>query len=657
MKKRQLSVWLVYFGLSAAVLGCEEDGMIVLMGGDRQPAAECENGDAGCLCENGDWRCLEDEFQVCIEQTWKTLETCEIGECVGKIDDKNENKLIACSCDSQIMCSENGKNKTCVETRYEYGTDTNGEKLDNLYYSRGVKKCPENYKCSNGKCLPSAGCNTEKPDGNWKCENNTWVSNDVCDNSDKFECVDKKYKECVDGKWEVEDCNGKRQCKDNKCIECDDEIKCDDGYLCKDNNCVKDECFGNNPVCDGDLVKSCQEGKWGIGENCSESGKVCENGHCVICREGETRCNPNNSSIFQVCDNGWHDVVNCGDKRCSGERIDNSNQFKACDCNRDEIGTGMDRYCYFECGGGFIEYGVIEYKNNWIGKVCDEGYACDKDNNKCVLKKCEEGEYKCTGKNLMRCEDNQWKVANSCSMDRLCNAERKSCDDCVDGEYQCPSDDSPDRKKCVKGKWVSDSDGKEFKCKEGEICSKLDGGACIKNKTRCEKDKSICKSRSEVMTCSQGRWNVTENCNGNDYVCGQKGKDAKCVNMIKPEGGPEGGKELWSCDDKYKEYKRCDQTNDNTDGNSVRVCNASKQWEMDKDCKTNKCGYKDKTIMCIEKTDDSKECTEYSYVCDQKKEKVQFCIDGKLEDFANCKAVGLTCMVDHESQAHCGKNN
>ncbi|MBQ9241830.1 MAG: hypothetical protein IJ165_01145 [Proteobacteria bacterium] len=659
--------------------------MIVLMGGDKQPVAECEDGKTQCVgeleqtCENGHWgeaiecgnggkcngykcevfssdACSEDEVPVCEGNSVKTCvdgewvnedcgeKVCVDGEC-RTAQDCEGNEIITCEGNSVKKC-EGGKLilvETCIN-----GTECREGKCECV--TEG-KICEENsiMECSEGKIASEQcthGCDKTLDDpkcydcqpGTVRCDENRF---EVCTGYDWNIVVDCNSGTCLtdkveNGAYMACKCKNDEEVvctgKDFNNVVCTDIQEYSDGDItisyfygeskgCKEGICENNECMGAG------TGNACLNGSEKCGEKCCGDGERCENGICK----------PNNECSTSVCEGGM--IRECHD----GELMEPKSCEDGLICKN---GGCVCESLKYKCDGGVL---MKCEGNGWkMVENCNDK-LCNPNSGKC--EGCKNDEYKCTGTNLMRCENNHWKVASPCSLDRPCNAERKSCDDCVTGEYQCPSDDSPDRKKCVKGKWVSDSDGKEFKCKEGEICSKLDGGACIKNKTRCEKDKSICKSRTEVMTCSQGRWNVTENCPSNDYVCGQKGKDAKCVNMIKPESG----NGLWSCDDKFKEYKRCDQTNDNTDGNSVRVCNASKQWKMDKDCKTNKCGYKNKTIMCIEKIDDSKECTEYSYVCNDNKEKVQFCIDGKLEDFANCKEVGLTCKVDHEGQAHCGK--
>lgn len=646
MNNRWLAFCLVCLGLSAAAVGCDEEGMIVLMDGGT---SECEDGGAAaCFCKNGEWRCYGDEFQICLEQTWNKLETCESGKCVGK---KDAGKLIACDCDPQIMCSDDGDNNACTENKYEYGVNNNGSPMSLLYYSKGIKKCPGNAICSAGRCLSSNECNTPMPqDGEkWKCEDNIWVHDDSCDvEKDKSTCVDGKYKACIGGEWQVEDCNGERQCKDNKCIECDDEIGCGQGYLCKDNVCMETECDVSDALkCVGETIWNCQNGKWVSEEDCSERILVCENGACVMCHNGDTRCNPDNPSIFQLCENNkWHEVVNCGDKLCDGERV-GDNQYKACNCKSGDVGTGKNGYCFYECGAGVMEYHGIKYRNNWVGFMCEDGYVCE--NDKCTFKVCQEGDYKCEVNVLMKCANGIWGLERICRAEEICDAESGSCGECISGEYRCEGDYGPDRKKCINGRW-SDSDGKEIvRCGGDDICSEDDGGACISGALKCEKDTYICKSRTEVMKCEQGRWKASNHCNGTNEVCGQKGNDAKCVNMITGGG-------TWECDDKFKEYVRCDQDNkSNTDGKEIRKCDHNRKWMKSDSCDGKTCGYRNKQIQCVEKNIEG--CIEYSYTCGENGKKIKFCINNELRDFADCSSVGLTCIDDGKGQAHCGKIN
>ena len=620
---------------------CEGDLVKECVNGKWEETMACENGqecENRCGCTNGEYRCDGNKFQICKEQIWETQIECAAGECVGSLEN---DRLLACKCNEDIQCTGDDKEmgKVCVYSEEDFYV--NGQHLPYQYGSD--KPCDGDEICSGGMCVASNGCNTPMPqdDKKWKCEDNTWVLDNSCDvNVDESKCVDGKYEKCVNGKWQAEDCNGNRQCKDNKCIECDDEIGCGQGYLCENNVCLKVDCnFGDAPECADEIIQNCQDRKWVNGEDCSMKGEGCEDGRCVTCHNGQTRCNPDNKSMFQLCKNNkWHDVVSCGDNNCDGTRI-GTNQYKACECEvgNTKPGNGNNDNCYFECNGGIKEYGGIEYKNYWVGLACNDGFTCV--GGVCIKDGCSENSYKCDGNSLMKCNRGMWSLVQSCGMGKTCNSEARHCDECTTGSYMCVSEDTGNRKYCRDGQWTDNN------CTGNDICSELDGGACIKKNLSCEKDKTICKSRTEIMDCIQGRWNVSDDCNGIEEVCGQKGKDAACVNMIKVSGGG-----YWGCDDIFKDYLRCDQKG-NFDGRVIRICNAYNKWDDYEKCKSGVCGYRNKELMCVDKVN----CEEYSYTCNSDKTKVMFCINNKLEDFANCKGVGLTCVKDSNGQAHCGK--
>ena len=658
MNNRWLSVCLVCFGLLAAAVGCDEEGMIVLM---EDGASEMQTQTPEC--EDGETQCEGDLVKQCENGKWGETKACELGM-VCSHNKCEEIDIKKCSNDDKPVCEE-GLIKRCINGEWAEPVPCEGENtcIDGVCTSRegcnvnesprcegnSVIRCVEGKwsipePCGGAQCVDGqCKCEGNIEDGDWICEDGIWV--EKCDFEGMIECDDRKnFRICKSNRWIKDVCDGDLICGLNGCgeVSCYEGGDCPEGYICDMRRCIVKECEDGKIECVGnESRRECISGKW-YEMQCGE-GELCENGRCVTCHNGQTRCDPDNKSVFQLCENNeWKFVVNCGDKQCDGTRI-GTNQYKACECEvgNTKPGNGNNDNCYFECNGGIKEYGGIGYKNYWVGLACNDGFTCV--GGGCIKDGCSENTYKCDENSLMKCNGGMWSLVQSCGMGQTCNAKAHRCE-CTTGSYMCVSEDTGNRKYCRDGQWTDNN------CTGNDICSTIDGGACIKKNLSCEKDKTICKSRTEIMGCSQGRWKVSDiKCNGTNEVCGQKGNDAKCVNMITGGG-------TWKCDDKFKEYVRCDQDNkSNTDGKEIRKCDHDRKWMKSDSCDGKTCGYRNKQIQCVEKNIEG--CIEYSYTCGENGKKIKFCINNELRDFADCSSVGLTCIDDGKGQAHCGKNN
>lgn len=369
------------------------------------------------FCVNNVKRCNGNDLQVCANNNWLHIQTCNHGcdainkEC--QSDDVGE----TCNVGEQ-RCDDGNNLKFCTGDGWSYVTCSNGcniEKNDcfsadeTAKCQSGEQKCAGDKLliCSNGEWIAtncSNGCDAAKNE----CKSGNAGS--VCENGAKTcDQENNTIKQCSDNKWIViETCPGQCSPETNACIaECQNsERQCYGNNLrvCFDSkwevrSCAhgcdteKKECYSSAPGvtcsngekrCTGSTLQTCASSAWQNSEDCEYGCDPIKN-ECKpkpgapACSDEEKRCN---GKTLQSCSNGkWQDSQNC-DYGCDTEKKECIPEGSGSSCASGDV----------RCNGNNL---LLCLYGNWVhGEMCD--YGCDSVNKTCksepsVAKKCAPG--------------------------------------------------------------------------------------------------------------------------------------------------------------------------------------------------------------------------------------------------------------------------
>ena len=692
MSNRRLVLSLACFGILGAVSGCDDEGMIVLMGGeDKKPAVVCNEGETRCegelvqRCEKGEWRdpiecengmkCNEDKCKAvgdaecsdessivcdgnsvkkCVDGKWKEVQKCDVGtECR-----EGECKCIKTGkiCDGDSI-SECYNGKVNVET-CEIGCDVTLDDPKCYACHLGKVRCEDNrFDVCNGyewktlkDCNPGTCVADVDENGAYmacKCKNDKDVvctgkefDNVVCTDIEKYNYGDVEIlyfygesKKCPSGICENNVCIGAACLSGSE--KCGD-VCCGDGEVCKDGICqMSSECTSSE--CEGNLIKECKDGRLMDPRACG-NGELCRGGECVsVC---EPACKPDVERCMDgkcVCnkDASWCEesvLVTC-DENGDRSRLDCLERKEKCSVDRCECNPGSTR-----CN---VNTGEFEYCNNkkeWkILESCGVG-KCIGDQVDGVLTacdcvmgegKCEDGKYmKCNRKNDEVTYEGGWMKEDG----NKCFGNYETC--YAKGLIRCKMDDDKKRKReiCKENSdhlvWMEHNE-----CNGEQLCE--DGGVCVKK--ICNEGTSVCATIHNKLRCEKNRYI-------SDSFCGDKcamqytgdNSQAYCVKY----------------DDKcINGFKRC--SGDSNKSDVVKKC-VNNAWSDEISCNDNEiCGYADKDIKCVKKTngegdDKCSPVDAYKYKCSSSGHEILYCDNGKWIKFANCNEVGLECEVANE---------
>lgn len=176
--------------------------------------------------------------------------------------------------------------------------------------------------------------------------------------------------------------------------------------------------------------------------------------------------------------------------------------------------------------GGYLGTGYFGlYEVECYGNSdCSSNEFCNKDgdweNWKCDLRICNEGESRCFGSNLQKCEGNQWidkwVVLNECDVECLddsnCPADQVSDKFCsgdnimeTQTDHYCFSN-----YKCLSSTQDVILDTCSFKCEEIEG----EGAICIQK--ICDEGSLMCSDEENALMCQNNKWTLKEEC---EYGC------------------------------------------------------------------------------------------------------------------------------------------
>lgn len=226
---------------------------------------------------------------------------------------------------------------------------------------------------------------------------------------------------CNNNDWQVsENCGSSKECHSDtgKC-----ELKI-----------AGETCETGTYKCSIDMTQSlvCNNNQWGVSENCGTE-KICrllsglceEKGPEDDCEDGSYRCT-NDLTLSLVCNNkNWQINEDCGSaKEClqsTGLCVPNPEES----CSPEEEDTykcSDDRHSQLLC-----------WEGKWyLHDKCYQNQICDPSKKRCV-EGCldnEEGTHKCYFSRPIVCEENEWKISESCN-DKLgmyCNYSNGECE-------------------------------------------------------------------------------------------------------------------------------------------------------------------------------------------------------------------------------------
>ena len=534
----------------------------------------CELSARGCIefvCNEGEKRCNANAVEKCTDNVWHPDESCgatrmcddSTKTCVQincSNGDKrcNDGKVEKCSsnaytpdqtCTSSQICSQTGTSASCV-----------------------VKVCNEGeYKCDGQKLQ--------------RCVDNAWKSSQTCDSSTQL-CKASgttgtcETKVCNEGATKCDNnTNSVMVCENNawKSSKCKNTEYCD--YEDSAYKCIEKECE-NGVVCDGTTLKICTNYQYSRIETCL----------------GNQRCNASipGCELVPECTNGKFKCTGSTLYKCNGGSWSESNicagENEVCDASKGQcIDTSECTTGNFYCDGKTLK----ECKSGkWTNKTtCKDTETCNATTKQCDLTPvCNPDEVTCNGQTLRTCDSTgQWKDTETCTGGKTCDESLKKCRECTSG-YQCRVQDKGYQVyECKEGAWVSigssyycnsqytcDADlgrctqcyGSEYTCHGSNLmqCSnyswttKMECGTgkhCDASKPGCVDD-AVCTSGytcvgQELKECQSGQWELKETC-GDAYTCNST--DGKCD--LKPV---------------------CSGSVTECDGNTLKTCNASGQWD------------------------------------------------------------------------------
>ncbi len=424
---------------------CISAPLFMSCGDDSSGSSDKTQCEEGC----GEGQHCDEAKGECVADTPAENE-CPADCGAGRHCDEAKGECVADTPIQKVCPADCGEGKHCDESKGECVDDTPAEKT-----------CPSD--CGAGRhCDESTGfeCVDDTP-AEIECEDDC-LDGYHCDKA-RGECVEDI--ECAEVCSEEQHCNfGTGMCEDNvedvviECIEtCGIHQHCDTSV----GQCVADEkdCTEDGQlICSGTLLMRCgSDGYYELAEDCADNadaGKACyDNGESGFgcydseCVPGETKCA--GSKILKC--NDYHKYVDdsdCADLTdtpvCS-DTVGAAACVAKCTVGTSQCTDNQVEVCD-EVSGKYVVSGDCP-KTEGICKLDDNGAAF------CKLFECKEGDLRCSGDSLEKCNAGFYEVSSNCAdVGFICTEEGgASCKD-----VDCRGEES----KCVGDKWV-------FKCNHG----------------------------------------------------------------------------------------------------------------------------------------------------------------------------------------------
>ncbi|MBQ9818527.1 MAG: hypothetical protein IJM59_13820 [Proteobacteria bacterium] len=524
--------------------------------GDSQPATPCEAGQVQCdgnilkTCVDGSWNAGTPcgEGQTCADNACKPAETAGCEPDTSKCEDNILKKCVDGSWNEGTPC---GDGQTCVDNECKPAETGECEEGSSDCEDNQVKLCINGHyhsvlNCSESgqTCIKdesgraSCGCNK----GETKCEGNSQMT--CGDNGvwEKTECDDTKIcgltgekqygcRECIEGEIKCKD--------DNTLLSCTKagewkETTCQDSQICKFNESnipsCQPRCNDKESTCEGNKLLTCRSGAWEE-EECSTEES------CYIIE--------NNSSKKAVCKQCENDQTRC---------IDDDKKTQKC-----------------------VDYRWSEEEIT----TCDDKSHCEENNNNAQCIQCKDGETKCEGNTLHKCNSQKWDDGEACThgcgqpkCDDPSNCDENrphACFECNEGETKCDGDILAT---CVDGFYKS-SDGnylnKQNCTESSQVCALSDIGnqvhecreSCNGTETKCEdkKDEHGNLISSYLKTCKEIDGKnvfVAESCTDKDMLCQQNSAGETPAHRCECEAD---STRCYKNGDKPVELQKCEDNN------------------------------------------------------------------------------------------------
>ncbi|MGC4063711.1 MAG: hypothetical protein QM784_03535 [Polyangiaceae bacterium] len=369
------------------------------------------------------------------------------------------------------------------------GTETGGAAATTTCTKDGVHRCDGTSLevCEAGTFKPVASCG----------------SPEQCD-AEHGVCLD-----CAPGaarcsSWRVETCtnSGGQQGWELE-VECSTPELCDvasRGCLV----CAKEAAF-----CNGSLLYLCTDDQrdWNV-TDCKEV-RLCNARakECVPCTPGEYQCN---GKSLQRCDDtqNWVVLDECvTNELCQATLTSRSNDPATFDDKCVPPGCTLGQFRCSPSDGAQIE-GCPGSQLGWepiAGEHCLTSALCNPITGHCDPG-CVPGTYRCLAERLEVCklDGTGFQLVKACTTAAYCNATKRDCVPCVEGEYQCSG---ATLQRCNSNQtWAT----KEV-CQSEALC--LAGGTACKAPV-CKLGEFRCNNGKELQICAANRngWETRDNC-------------------------------------------------------------------------------------------------------------------------------------------------